>query len=159
MPTFKLDGREIPFEPGDTIIRAAWRQGIEIPHYCWHPGLSIAANCRMCLVEIKAERPMLMPTLKWDAAKNEYVPADKPKLQPACQQPAVAGQEVFSKSPEVLNAQSHVQEFLLLNHPVDCPICDQAGECKLQDYWLTSQGKAKRKRTEPVQKVKGVRLG
>ena len=67
MPTFKLDGREIPFEPGDTIIRAAYRQGIEIPHYCWHPGLSVAANCRMCLVEIKAERQMLMPTLKWDA--------------------------------------------------------------------------------------------
>jgi NADH-quinone oxidoreductase subunit G len=159
MSTFKLDGREIPFEPGDTIIRAAWRQGIEIPHYCWHPGLTIAANCRMCLVEIKAERPILMPTLKWDPAKNEYVPADKPKLQPACQQMAVAGQEVFSKSPEALQAQSHVQEFLLLNHPVDCPICDQAGECKLQDYWLTNQGTAKRKRTEPVHKPKAVRFG
>jgi NADH-quinone oxidoreductase subunit G len=159
MPTFKLDGREIPFEPGDTIIRAAWRQGIEIPHYCWHPGLTVAANCRMCLVEIKAERPLLMPTLKWDAAKNEYVPADKPKLTPACQAPAVAGQEVFAKSSEASNAQAHVQEFLLLNHPVDCPICDQAGECKLQDYWLTSQGKAKRKRTEPVHKPKAVRFG
>ncbi|HEX4351404.1 MAG TPA: 2Fe-2S iron-sulfur cluster-binding protein [Polyangiales bacterium] len=159
MPTFKLDGREIPFEPGDTIIRAAWRQGIEIPHYCWHPGLSVAANCRMCLVEIKAERPMLLPTLKWDAATNEFMPSDKPKLQPACQQVAVAGQEVFSKSQEALQAQSHVQEFLLLNHPVDCPICDQAGECKLQDYWLTSQAKAKRKRTEPVHKPKAVRFG
>jgi NADH-quinone oxidoreductase subunit G len=159
MPTFKLDGREIPFEPGDTIIRAAWRQGIEIPHYCWHPGLTVAANCRMCLVEIKAERPVLMPTLKWDVQKNEYVPADKPKLTPACQAPAVAGQEVFAKSSEASNAQSHVQEFLLLNHPVDCPICDQAGECKLQDYWLTNQGKAKRKRTEPVHKPKAVRFG
>src|ERR1700754_2707463 len=116
MPTFKLDGRDIPFEPGDTIIRAAWRQGIEIPHYCWQPGLSVAANCRMCLVEIKAERPILMPTLKWDAQKGEYVPADKPKLTPACQAPAVDGQEVFAKSAEATNAQSHVQEFLLLNH-------------------------------------------
>lgn len=159
MPTFKLDGRDIPFEPGDTIIRAAWRQGIEIPHYCWHPGLSIAANCRMCLVEIKAERPMLMPTLKWDAEKNEYVPATKPKLAPACQTPAIENQQVFAKSLEATNAQGHVQEFLLLNHPVDCPICDQAGECKLQDYWLTSQGKAKRKHTEPVHKPKGVRFG
>jgi NADH-quinone oxidoreductase subunit G len=159
MPTFKLDGREIPFEAGETIMRAAWRQGIEIPHYCWHPGLSVAANCRMCLVEIKADRPMMMPTLKWDAAKNEYVPADKPKLTPACQAPAVSGQEVFAKSSEALNAQSHVQEFLLLNHPVDCPICDQAGECKLQDYWLTSQAKGKRKRTEPVHKPKAVRFG
>jgi NADH-quinone oxidoreductase subunit G len=159
MPTFKLDGRDIPFEPGDTIIRAAWRQGIEIPHYCWHPGLSIAANCRMCLVEVKAERPMLMPTLKWDAAKNEYVPSNKPKLAPACQTPAIENQEVFAKSSEASTAQSSVQEFLLLNHPVDCPICDQAGECKLQDYWLTSQGTAKRKHTEPVHKPKGVRFG
>jgi NADH-quinone oxidoreductase subunit G len=159
MPTFKLDGRDIPFEPGDTIIRAAWRQGVEIPHYCWHPGLSIAANCRMCLVEIKAERPMLMPTLKWSAELNEFVPSDKPKLTPACQAPAVEGQEVFAKSPEASNAQSHVQEFLLLNHPVDCPICDQAGECKLQDYWLTNQAKGKRKRTEPVHKPKAVRFG
>jgi NADH-quinone oxidoreductase subunit G len=159
MPTFKLDGREVPIEPGDTIMRAAWRQGIEIPHYCFHPGLSIAANCRMCLVEIKTDRPMLMPTLKWDAEKQAYVPGGKPKLTPACQAPAVENQEVFSKSAEALNAQSHVQEFLLLNHPVDCPICDQAGECKLQDYWFTSQGKTKRKKTEPVHKPKAVRFG
>src|SRR5512139_3538632 len=112
MPSFKLDGREISFEPGESIIKAAWRQGIEIPHYCWHPGLSVAANCRMCLVEIKADRPMLMPTLKWDPSKSEYVPSEKPKLTPACQAPAVEGQEVFAKSSEALNAQAHVQEFL-----------------------------------------------
>lgn len=159
MPTFKLDGRDVPIEPGDTIMRAAWREGIEIPHYCFHPGLSVAANCRMCLVEIKTDRPMLMPTLKWDAQKQAYVPGGKPKLTPACQAPAIADQEVFSKSAEALNAQAHVQEFLLLNHPVDCPICDQAGECKLQDYWYTSQGKTKRKRTEPVHKPKAVRFG
>lgn len=159
MPSFKLDGREVPIEPGDTIMRAAWRQGIEIPHYCFHPGLSVAANCRMCLVEIKTDRPMLMPTLKWDPEKQAYVPGGKPKLTPACQAPAVPDQEVFSKSDEALNAQAHVQEFLLLNHPVDCPICDQAGECKLQDYWYTSQGKTKRKRTEPVHKPKAVRFG
>jgi len=159
MPSFKLDGKEIPFEPGESIIKAAWRQGIEIPHYCWHPGLSVAANCRMCLVEVKAERPVAMPVLKWDSAKNEFVPGTKPKLAPACQTPAVDGQEVFSKSPEAREAHSHVQEFLLLNHPVDCPICDQAGECKLQDYWLDNQGKLKRKRTEPVHKPKAVKFG
>jgi NADH-quinone oxidoreductase subunit G len=159
MPTFKLDGEEIPFEPGDTIIRAAWRKGVEIPHYCWHPGLSIAANCRMCLVEVKDPRTPQMPILKWDARKSEYVPATKPKLVPACQTPAVAGQEVCAQNAEALAAQASVQEFLLLNHPVDCPICDQAGECKLQDYWLTSQGKLKRKLTEPVHKPKGVRFG
>jgi NADH-quinone oxidoreductase subunit G len=159
MPSFKLDGQEIPFEPGESIIQAAWRHGVEIPHYCWHPGLSVAANCRMCLVEVKSERPALMPILKWDAQKQRYVPATKPKLAPACQTQAVADQEVFAKSSEVLGAQKHVQEFLLLNHPVDCPICDQAGECKLQDYWLTSQGELKRKHTEPVHKPKAVRFG
>jgi NADH-quinone oxidoreductase subunit G len=159
MPSFKLDGREIPFEPGDTIIRAAWRQGIEIPHYCWHPGLSVAANCRMCLVEIKSDRPMMMPIVAWDDAKKEYVPANKPKLQPACQMPAVDGQEVFAQSKDVKQAQGAVQEFLLLNHPVDCPICDQAGECKLQDYYDSHQHRLKRKDTEPVHKVKGERFG
>jgi NADH-quinone oxidoreductase subunit G len=159
MPSFKLDGQDIPFEPGDTIIRAAWRLGIEIPHYCWHPGLSVAANCRMCLVEVKSERPVMMPVLKWDQQKQRFVPTTKPKLVPACQQAAVDGQEVFARSSEARDAQAHVQEFLLLNHPVDCPICDQAGECKLQDYWLDNQGTLKRKDTEPVHKPKAVRFG
>jgi NADH-quinone oxidoreductase subunit G len=159
MPSFKLDGKEIPFEPGDTIIRAAWRAGVEIPHYCWHPGLSIAANCRMCLVEIKTERPMIMPIVAWDEAKQAYVPAGKPKLQPSCQMPAVDGQEVFAQSTEVKKAQASVQEFLLLNHPVDCPICDQAGECKLQDYYDAHQATEKRKHTEPVHKVKAESFG
>ena len=159
MPSFKLDGQEIPFEPGDSIIKAAWRQGVEIPHYCWHPGLSAPANCRMCLVEIKSDRQAMMPVLKWDESSQEYVPDEKPKLMPACQMQAVADQEVFAKNDEALNAQRSVQEFLLLNHPVDCPICDQAGECKLQDYWLDNQGTLKRKLTEPVHKPKGVRFG
>jgi NADH-quinone oxidoreductase subunit G len=159
MPTFKLDGQDIPFEQGDTIIRAAWRAGVEIPHYCWHPGLSIAANCRMCLVEIKSARPMALPVLRWDEKKKQWLEATKPKLQPACQISAAEGLEVLAKSPDALKAQESTQEFLLLNHPVDCPICDQAGECKLQDYWLTSQQKLKRKTTEPVHKPKGVRFG
>jgi NADH-quinone oxidoreductase subunit G len=159
MATFKLDGEDITFEPGDTVIRAAWRAGREIPHYCWHPGLSVAANCRMCLVEITSGRKIDMPILKWDAKKSDYVPATKPKLQPACQFQASEGLEVSSKSEPVKQAQGAVQEFLLLNHPVDCPICDQAGECKLQDYYLEHQGTPKRKLTEPVHKPKGVRFG
>jgi NADH-quinone oxidoreductase subunit G len=159
MPTFKLNGQDVEYQPGDTIIRAAWRAGIEIPHYCWHPGLSVAANCRMCLVEVKSGRPMMLPILQWDAKKNEYVEATKPKLVPACQQAVTDGLEVSSQSEQVKQAQASVQEFLLLNHPVDCPICDQAGECKLQDYWLAHQTKLKRKATEPVHKVKGVRFG
>ena len=159
MPTFKLDGREISFEPGDTVIQAAWRAGIEIPHYCWHPGLSVAANCRMCLVHITSGRQMAMPTLEFDAAQGEYVPSTKPKLQPACQLAAVEDMEIDSESEVVKEAQASVQEFLLLNHPVDCPICDQAGECKLQDYYYEHQGTLKRKLTEPVHKPKGVRFG
>jgi len=159
MPKFTLDGREISFEPGETVMEAAWREGVEIPHYCWHPGLSIAANCRMCLVHVESGRQMAMPQLVFDEAKGEYVPATKPKLQPACQLAAAEEMVVSSTNDEVKNAQASVQEFLLLNHPVDCPICDQAGECKLQDYYYEHQGTAKRKLTEPVHKPKGVRFG
>ena len=163
MPTFKLDDREIPFEKGDTIIMAAWRQGIEIPHYCWHPGLSVAANCRMCLVEIApapGQRAMMLDILKWDPAKNDYVPDRKPKLQPACQMQVADGMVVKSEtSAHVKEARAHVQEFLLANHPVDCPICDQAGECKLQDYWMSESRQFKRMRDEPVHKPKAVPFG
>jgi NADH-quinone oxidoreductase subunit G len=160
MPTFKLDDRELPFEKGDTIIRAAHRQGIEIPHYCWHPGLSVAANCRMCLVEIEPPpgRPaMMLDIMHWDEAKRDWVPAKKPKLQPACQQEVSEGMVVRSQtSTHVAEARRSVQEFLLVNHPVDCPICDQAGECKLQDYWMSEGRQPKRMLDEPVHKPKGV---
>ena len=159
MPTFKLDGREISFEAGETVIQAAWRVGIEIPHYCWHPGLSVAANCRMCLVHVTSGRQMEMPQLELDEETGEYVPSTKPKLQPACQLAAVEDMEVSSTSEVVKTAQASVQEFLLLNHPVDCPICDQSGECKLQDYYYEHQATLKRKLTEPVHKPKGVRFG
>lgn len=163
MPTFKLDDREIPFEAGDTIIRAAHRAGVDIPHYCWHPGLSVAANCRMCLVEIappEGRRPILLDVLRWDKEKQDYVAERKPKLVPACQQAAAEGMDVRSESSDhVGRARSAVQELLLLNHPVDCPICDQAGECRLQDYWLNHQRTAKRMRDEPVHKPKAVVFG
>jgi NADH-quinone oxidoreductase subunit G len=163
MPTFKLDDIEIPFEEGDTIIRAAHRAGVDIPHYCWHPGLSVAANCRMCLVEIMPPpgRPaMMLDVLAWDADRGEYVPQKKPKLQPACQYAAADGMVVKSQSSEHADrARAAVQELLLLNHPVDCPICDQAGECRLQDYWLEHQGTKKRMRDEPVHKPKAVVFG
>lgn len=166
MPTFKLDGKEIPFEPGDSIIKAAARQGIEIPHYCWHGGLSAPANCRMCLVELKPaanQRAMMLDIVEWDPVLQDYRNVQKPKLQPACQYPATEGQEVLSDtSKHVLDARSTVQELLLLNHPVDCPICDQAGECKLQDYWLEHQAPLqakKRMRDEPIHKPKAVVFG
>ncbi|MCC6555472.1 MAG: molybdopterin-dependent oxidoreductase [Polyangiaceae bacterium] len=163
MPTIKIDGREIPFEAGDTVIKAAHRAGIDIPHYCWHPGLSVAANCRMCLVEIPPPpgRPALsLDILRWDPEKQDYVPAQKPKLLPACQMTCAPTMEVLSdSSAHVAEARAAVQELLLLNHPVDCPICDQAGECRLQDYWLEHQRTGKRMRQEPVHKPKAVVFG
>ena len=86
--TITLDGRQIPFEDGDTIIQATHRVGIDIPHYCWHPGLSAPANCRMCLVEVEPPpgRPkMMLDVLQWDAEANDYRVTKKPKLFPACQ--------------------------------------------------------------------------
>ena len=159
-----MNGKELSFQRGDTIIRSRVHDtGIDIPHYCWHPGLSIAANCRMCLVA-HHERATdgSFPVLNWDEKKKgSLCQATKPKLQPACQievQP-----KTWRSAPRALKSDNALQahkrrckSFLLLNHPVDCPICDQAGECKLQDYWLDhAKQKLKRKRTEPVHKAQG----
>ena len=163
MPTFKLDGKDIPFEPGETIIHAAWRAGVEIPHYCWHPGLTAPANCRMCLVEIMPKpgtKALSLDILEWDEALKDYKPVQKPKLQPSCYIPAAEGMDVRGDtSTHVVESRKQVQEFLLLNHPVDCPICDQSGECKLQDYWLEHGQYQKRMRDEPVHKPKAVVFG
>ena len=163
MPTFKLDDRDIPFEPGDTIIQAAERAGASIPHYCWHAGLSVAANCRMCLVELlppPGRAPLLLDVIRWDEQQQAYVNEKKPKLVAACQQPAAEGMVVKADtSQHVLAARASVQELLLLNHPVDCPICDQAGECRLQDYWLEHQATKKRMGEEIVHKRKAVPFG
>ena len=111
MIKFEIDGKELEVEPGTSIIKAADDAGISIPRFCYHNKLSIAANCRMCLVEVeKAPKPM-----------------------PACATPVAEGMCVKTKSPAALMAQRSVMEFLLINHPLDCPICDQGGECELQD--------------------------
>ncbi len=117
MPSLTLDGKKVDFQPGETIIQAATRENVEIPYYCWHPRLSVAANCRMCLVEVEKA----------------------PKLMPACQTAATDGMVVHTQNEKVKDAQRAVHEFLLVNHPIDCPICDQAGECKLQDYYMEYQ--------------------
>lgn len=103
-------------------IQAAQRVGIEIPHYCWHPGLSVVASCRMCLVESGSRNR--------ETGETTMVP----KLVPACQTPAKDGTVFVTKSEKVQQARARVEEDLLLDHPVDCPICDKAGECLLQDY-------------------------
>jgi NADH-quinone oxidoreductase subunit G len=112
--TCTVDGREVVAKPGTNMIDAAKTVGVEIPFYCYHPRLSIAANCRICLIEA----------------------SNAPKLVPACQTPLAEGQVIKTTTPKVKEQQRAVMEFLLLNHPVDCSICDQAGECKLQDYYM-----------------------
>ena len=112
MPTAKVNGVDIEFEPGMTVLQVAELAGEEIPRFCYHERLSIAGNCRMCLVEVKP---------------------GPPKPQASCALPAADGQEIITNSPMVEKARKGVMEFLLINHPLDCPICDQGGECDLQD--------------------------
>ena len=112
MPTAKVNGQDIEFEPGMTVLQVAELAGEEIPRFCYHERLSIAGNCRMCLVEVKP---------------------GPPKPQASCALPAADGQEIITNSPMVKKARQGVMEFLLINHPLDCPICDQGGECDLQD--------------------------
>jgi NADH-quinone oxidoreductase subunit G len=111
MVEIELDGKKVEVPPGSMVMDAANKLGVYIPHFCYHKKLSIAANCRMCLVEVeKAPKPL-----------------------PACATPVSAGMIVRSNSEKAVQAQKSVMEFLLINHPLDCPICDQGGECQLQD--------------------------
>ncbi|GAB1389202.1 NADH-quinone oxidoreductase subunit NuoG [Rubrivivax sp.] len=111
MIEIELDGKKVSVAPGSMVMHAAEAIGLYVPHFCYHKKLSIAANCRMCLVEVeKAPKPM-----------------------PACATPVTQGMVVHTKSAKALAAQKGVMEFLLINHPLDCPICDQGGECQLQD--------------------------
>lgn len=111
MATIEIDGKTFEVENGKMIIEVADDAGIHIPRFCYHKKLSVAANCRMCLVEVENGR----------------------KTVPACATPITNGMKVYTKSPQALHSQKVVMEFLLINHPLDCPICDQGGECELQD--------------------------
>lgn len=122
MPTIIIDGREVECREGISVLQAALDAGLNIPHYCYHPGLRIVASCRLCLMEMKMPHPKTRE-MGWS-----------PKLTPSCQMPVKDGMEVRFNSPGVESNQRHVMEYLLANHPLDCPVCDQAGECMLQDY-------------------------
>ncbi|MFZ9881805.1 MAG: 2Fe-2S iron-sulfur cluster-binding protein, partial [Phycisphaerales bacterium] len=122
MPELTINGKKHAFKPGQSILQAALDQDVEIPHYCYHPGLSVVANCRICLAEV------------WQPNAKTGKLEPFPKLVPTCQQPAADGMVVYTDSPKAVANQKAVMEFLLINHPVDCPVCDQAGECHLQDY-------------------------
>src|SRR5215204_1995732 len=114
MPKITINDLEIEAKDGQTVIEAALERGIEIPHYCYHPDLPIDGNCRMCLVDVEK----------------------MPKLTPACTTVVNEGMVVSSNNERVKTSVRGVLEFLLINHPVDCPVCDQAGECRLQDYYM-----------------------
>ena len=137
MPDLRIDGREIEVAEGTTVIQAAEQLGIFIPRYCYHPGLSIAGNCRICLVEVESV----------------------PKLQIACNLPATEGMVVHTKSEEAEDGRRAVLEFLLANHPLDCPVCDQSGECDLQDYYMNFGLYDPRFREHKVKKEKAIQLG
>ncbi|MBP6772317.1 MAG: (2Fe-2S)-binding protein [Gemmatimonadaceae bacterium] len=121
-----IEGRPVIVPDGTSILEAAKTAGVLIPHYCYHPGLPVAGVCRMCLVEVEKF----------------------PKLAPACATTVMEGQVVHVHSPKALEARKGVLEFLLINHPLDCPICDQAGECELQDYTF-AEGRADSRYREP----------
>ncbi|MBM3384696.1 MAG: 2Fe-2S iron-sulfur cluster binding domain-containing protein, partial [Betaproteobacteria bacterium] len=122
MPKLEINGREVEVQHGSTVMEAATKLGIYVPHFCYHRKLSIAANCRMCLVEVeKAPKPL-----------------------PACATPVIEGMKVKTSSAVAKTAQNSVMEFLLINHPLDCPICDQGGECQLQDLAVGYGGSSSR---------------
>lgn len=146
MATVIVNDVEVEIGPKDNVILAARRAGVEIPHYCWHPDLTVVASCRMCLVEVGEKKP-----------DGSIVMG--PKVVPACQTPAKDGLVIKTDTPRVKQAQGQTLEFLLLNHPLDCPICDQAGECYLQDYTFKF-GKAHSRLNEPkVQRIDKYHIG
>ena len=136
MLQIEIDGKQLSVEQGVTVIEAAHQIGTYIPHFCYHKKLSIAANCRMCLVEVeKAPKPL-----------------------PACATPVTDGMVVHTHSPKAKQAQQGVMEFLLINHPLDCPICDQGGECQLQDL-AVGYGNSASRYKEDKRSVAGKDMG
>jgi NADH-quinone oxidoreductase subunit G len=137
MPGVTIDGKAIDCPDGSTVIQAAERLGIFVPRYCYHPGLSVAGNCRICLVEIE---------------KNA-------KLQIACNTPVAEGMVVHTNSAKAEEGRRAVLEFLLANHPLDCPVCDQSGECDLQNFYMNFGLYDPRFREQKVKKKKAVAIG
>jgi NADH-quinone oxidoreductase subunit G len=137
MTRITIDGRPVECRPGQTVIAAAKENGIGIPNYCWHPGLSIAGNCRICMVEVEGNK--------------------KPQI--ACKLLPTEGMSVLTQSALAKEAQRGTMEMLLVNHPLDCPICDQAGECILQDFAFAVGQGASRSTTEKTHGPKNVPFG
>lgn len=137
MPKITINGKTVEVKDGATVIQACKQAGVPVAHYCWHEGLSIAGVCRMCMVEVEK----------------------MPKLQIACNTPVTEGMVVKTDSEKVKEAVKWTLDFHLINHPLDCPICDQAGECKLQDYYMTYGLYTPEMNQGKVKKSKAVSLG
>ncbi len=133
----KINGKTIQVDKEMNIIQASRLLDIEIPHFCYHEALSVVGNCRMCLVEIE----------------------NQPKLVPACATQVQEGMNILTESDKVKEARRAVLELLLLNHPIDCPVCDQSGECKLQDYYMLYGLYDNRLRDNKIKKAKAKRIG
>jgi len=140
MPKIKINGRELEVAEGITILEAALSNGIYIPHFCYHPHLAVSGNCRMCLVDVKP---------------------GPPKLSISCATTVAEGMEIETENEKVRAARAAVMEFILKNHPLDCPICDQAGECVLHEYYMKYDLKPSRlfSPDDKVKKQKQRRLG
>ncbi|MBY0263077.1 MAG: molybdopterin-dependent oxidoreductase, partial [Phycisphaerales bacterium] len=123
MPKITINGHECEFKPGQMILQVANENAQAIPQYCYHDGLSIVASCRICLAEVWQPNP-----------RNNNALEAIPKLVPTCQTACAEGMVVYTDSPKAIANQKAVMEYLLINHPLDCPVCDQSGECFLQDY-------------------------
>ncbi len=136
MPRITIDNQTIECRDGVPVLQAALEAGWEVPHYCYHPGLSVVASCRLCLMEMQMPHPKTRE-MGWS-----------PKLVPSCQTPTREGLVVRFDSEKVRDSQKDCMEFYLLNHPLDCPVCDQAGECYLQDYSFRF-GQAESRMVEP----------
>ena len=138
MPKVTINDQVYEIPPGRTLIQIADESGIEIPRYCYHPDIGIEASCRMCLVEVEK----------------------LPKLVPACATPATDGMIVRTNTARVQQAVRYAMEFLLLHHPIDCPVCDQSGECWLQDYYMEHAGHSSRyPGAQKTRRVKAVTIG
>jgi len=133
MPQIYIDGKMFETQTNKTVLQTAVENGVHIPHFCWHPELSVSGNCRMCLVEIGMPKKLPDGSFEKDSS-GKLVISYLPKLQIACATQVTDGMHIRTQTESVVHAQESVMEFFLINHPLDCPICDEAGQCKLQEY-------------------------
>jgi len=140
MVTLTIGGKEVTVPAGTTVLEAAKQAGYEIPHFCYHPGLPTDGNCRMCMCEI----------FLWDARNNREMPQRKPLI--TCTTPVADKMRVEVDSEKTRQYRAQIMEFLLINHPLDCPICDKAGECMLQDHYYSHDARRSELRDAKVSK-------